>query len=77
MPNLDPQRRKSDEAHGALTGHKCTRCREDLVFVRRHVSPMRLGPPATTEFYQCRACDSGFALNPATGRWKPWATDES
>jgi len=77
MPILDPQRRKSDDSRGALTGHRCTSCREDLVLVRRHLSPARLGPSTTTEFYQCRACDSGYALNPATGTWKAWAADES
>ena len=77
MPTLDPQRHKSDEPHGGATGHRCKNCREDLVLVRKRVSPDRLGPPLTTEFYQCRACDTGYALNPGTGAWKPWATDES
>jgi hypothetical protein len=44
--------------------------------VRRHVSPTRLGAPVTTEFYQCAACDSGFALNVANGTWKSWVADE-
>ncbi len=77
MPNLGPQRPKSDESRGAMTGFRCRNCREDLSLVRRHVSPPRLGPPVTTEFYQCRACDSGYAHNPGTGAWKHWAADES
>ena len=77
MPNLDPQRRKSDDARGALTGHRCKLCREALLLVRTRVSPPRLGPALITEFYQCRACDSGYAHSPATGAWKPWAADES
>ncbi len=77
MPNLGPQRRKSDDPHGAMTGHRCKTCREDLLLVRRHVSPPRLGTPVTTEFYQCRACDSGYAHTPSTGAWKPWIADES
>ena len=77
MRNLGPQRRKSDDPRGALTGHRCKICREDLRLVRRHVSPLRLGAPVTTEFYQCRACDSGYKLNPGTGAWKPWVADES
>jgi hypothetical protein len=28
------------------------------------------------EFYQCDACDSGYALNVATGQWKRWVTDD-
>jgi len=77
MPSLNPQRRVSDDSRGAITGHRCRGCREDLVLVRRHVSPARLGPSITTEFYQCRACDSGYALNVATGTWKAWAADEA
>ena len=77
MPILDPRRRKTDDPRGALTGHRCRSCRQDLALVRRHVSPDRLGPRMITEFYQCRACDSGYALNVAAGTWKPWAADES
>lgn len=77
MPNLGPQRPKSIDARGAITGHRCRTCREDLSLVRKHVSPPRLGPPVTIEFYQCRACDSGYAHNPGTGAWKPWVADES
>jgi hypothetical protein len=76
MPSLNPQRRGTDDSRGSLTGHRCASCREDLLLVRRHVSPARLGPSITTEFYQCRACDSGYALNLAAGTWKPWAADE-
>ena len=77
MPSLNPQRRVTDDSRGSLTGHRCASCREDLALVRRHVSPPRLGPPVTTEFYQCRACDSGYTHNPGTGTWKSWAADES
>lgn len=77
VPKLDPRRRKSDDARGALTTHLCRRCREKLSLVRRHVSPPRLGTPMTTEFYQCDACDSGYALDVAAGTWKFWAADES
>jgi hypothetical protein len=77
MPNLGPLRRKSDDPRGARTGHRCSHCREDLCLVRRHVSPSRLGAPVTTEFYQCRACDSGYAFNPGTRKWKPWAADDN
>ncbi len=76
MPSLNPQRRKADDPLGTLTGHRCARCREDLVLVRTHVSPARLGAPMTTEYYQCRACDSGFALSSDTGTWKPWTPPE-
>ncbi len=44
--------------------------------VRRHVSPPRLGPPTTVEFYVCGACDGGYALNIDTGKWKPWSPPE-
>lgn len=70
MPHLGPLRRKSDNPRGTITGHRCARCGEGLRFVRRHVSPIRLGVPLATEFYQCGACDSGYVLNPATGKWK-------
>jgi hypothetical protein len=76
MPSLGPQRRKTDDTRGASSGHRCTRCREQLQLVRRHVSPTRLGTPVTTEFYQCGACDSGFSLNVASGAWKSWVADE-
>ncbi len=69
MPNLGPPR-KPDVPPGTMTTHRCTRCGDHLRLMRRHVSPPRLGPPLTTEFYQCAACDSGYALNPATGKWK-------
>jgi hypothetical protein len=77
VPSLNPQRRKNDDGRGALTGHRCTRCREDLRLVRTHVSPPRLGAAVTVEFYECRACDSGFALNVGTGTWKAWMPDEA
>jgi hypothetical protein len=76
MPSLDPRRRRSNDRQGAVTPHRCTTCREHLQLVRTHVSPTRLGEPLTTEFYQCGACDSGFAFNPLTGTWKNWAADE-
>ena len=75
MPSLGPKRRKGDNASGIISGYRCAHCGEGLHLMRRHVSPVRLGARLATEFYQCRACDSGYALNPATGKWKPWVTD--
>lgn len=77
MPNLRPQQRKTPNRPGTVTGHRCRLCRHELHLVRRHVSPPRLGAPLTTEFYQCGACDAGFALNVATGKWKRWVGDDS
>ena len=62
----------AEPTKGPLQPHRCSRCRHELHLVRQHVSPPRLGAPLTTHFYQCSACDSAFALNVATGRWKPW-----
>jgi hypothetical protein len=76
MPNLRPQQTPRHR-QGTVTTHRCSLCRHELHLVRRHVSPPRLGAPLTTEFYQCRACDSGFALNVATGKWKRWMDDDS
>jgi uncharacterized protein with PIN domain len=77
MPSLNFQRRHSDTPRGAMTSHQCAYCREDLRLVRQHLSPSRLGAQMATEFYQCRACDSGYAFNPATGKWKAWMADEA
>jgi hypothetical protein len=77
MPNLGPLRGKSTNPPRPVTGHRCNLCHHELHLVRRHVSPARLGAPVTTEFYECTACDSGFALNPATGKWKRWVGDDS
>ena len=76
MPNLDPLKRKYESQRSAPPGYKCRCCREGLRLVRKHLSPPRLGPPVATEFYQCSACDSGYALNPETGVWKLWAADD-
>lgn len=75
-----PQRRDSGAtlppAAGAVTKHRCRFCRDHLRFVRRHVSPIRFGIPVRTEFYRCPACDSGYALDLGTGKWKRWLADE-
>jgi uncharacterized protein with PIN domain len=77
MPNLGPLRRKSDSPRGgAITERQCALCGENLRLVRRHMSPVRLGPPLATEFYQCDACDSAYMLNPVTGKWKAWVADD-
>ena len=76
MPTLGSQQLHTSEAIRARTGHPCSNCHERLQLVRRHVSPHRLGAPSVTEFYQCIACDSGFAFSASTGRWKPWVTDD-
>jgi uncharacterized protein with PIN domain len=52
---------------------RCTRCREELQLVRRHTSPIRLGTPVITDFYECPACDAEFAFSPATGKWRHWS----
>jgi uncharacterized protein with PIN domain len=77
MPNLGPRRGKTPQQPGAVTGHRCVLCHQELRLVRRHVSPPRLGAAVATEFYQCGACDSGYALNPATGKWRNWMADDS
>lgn len=76
MPILDPQRRKTDNSPAKITGHRCLHCGQDLRFVRKHVSPARLGAPRSTEFYQCRACDAGYAFNRSEGKWKAWVGDD-
>ena len=74
MPDLRPQPTPNRPKAGR--GHRCSLCRHELQLVRRHVSPLRLGPPLTTEIYECVACDAGFALDAATGKWKPWVGEE-
>ena len=77
MPNLGPPlARKSDDAAGRPSEHRCRGCRELLRLERRHVSPARLGAPMTTEFYSCPACDAGYAFNPTALKWKTWAGNE-
>ena len=76
MPDLGPFRGQTNPP-SAGSGHRCALCHQELHLVRRHVSPARLGESLTTEFYQCTACDSGYALNPATGKWKRWISDEN
>ena len=78
MPNLGPQRGNRTTNFPSADGarHRCARCREELHLVRRHVSPPRLGAPLATEFYECGACNACYALNLATGKWKPWVGDE-
>jgi hypothetical protein len=29
-----------------------------------------------TDFYQCGACDAGYAVDVSTGAWKRWMTDD-
>jgi hypothetical protein len=55
---------------------RCGHCRQDLQFLHRKVSPARLGTQVVMEFYQCPACDAGYAINVGTGQWKPWIPDE-
>jgi hypothetical protein len=69
LPSIDLRRRRTDVA-SAKSNHSCQACGGSLVLVRRHVSPPRLGPPLTTEYFRCEACDSGYQHSPATGRWK-------
>jgi hypothetical protein len=76
MPTLGPQRRNTRKTTPEMPGYPCSHCGQLLQFVRKHVSPPRLGPAVETEFYQCVACDSGFARSPSTGKWKPWMADE-
>ena len=75
MPDL-PLRQKGDKLDATTAPRRCAHCHEELQLVRRHISPARLGAPITTEFYECRACDSGFTLDPKTGRWKPSVGDQ-
>jgi len=44
MPNLGPLQSKTPNPLGAVTSHRCERCRQELHLVRRHVSPPRGGP---------------------------------
>ena len=76
MPTLGPQRRNTSKVTPEMPGYPCSHCGQPLQFVRKHVSPPRLGPAVETEFYQCVACDSGYARSPSTGKWKPWMADE-
>jgi len=75
MPDLRP--RKTPKPSGAATTHRCSLCHDELHLIREHVSPPRLGAQLRTEFYQCRACDSSFALNVATGKWRLWMGEDS
>ena len=77
MTNLGALRGKAANSPAAATTHRCSLCHQELHLIRRHVSPARLGDPVTTEFYQCSACDSGFALDVATGKWKRWLDADS
>jgi len=43
---------------------------------RRRLMHRRDGAPVATEFYRCRACDSGYAFSPKTATWKPWMADD-
>ena len=43
--------------------------------MRVHISPLRLGPPVTTEFYECPSCDSSLAFDPLAGKWKFWTAE--
>jgi hypothetical protein len=76
MPTLGSLRRHATKTDAAMAEHSCSHCGQSLQLVRIHVSPPRLGPPVVTEFYQCVACDSGYAFSASTGRWKPWVADE-
>jgi hypothetical protein len=35
------------------------------------VSPVRLGAPLVTEFYNCDSCDARYQYSPAQNRWRP------
>jgi hypothetical protein len=76
MPEHGPLRGKANKPP-APTKHRCVLCHQDLHFVRQHVSPARFGPVVTTDFYQCGACDAGFAQNLATGKWQRWVGDDN
>jgi uncharacterized protein with PIN domain len=75
MPDLRSLRRRTDTAPTTSTSERCRNCGQDLRLIRTHMSPARLGTPLVTHFYECCACDSGYAFSPATGKWKPWAGD--
>jgi hypothetical protein len=52
--------------------HRCPQCREQaLVLHHRHVSPVRLGAPLVTEYYNCDFCDARYQFSPALNRWRP------
>ena len=54
------------------TTHRCPQCREQaLVLDHTHVSPVRLGAPLVTEYYNCDFCDARYQFSPALNRWKP------
>ena len=58
----------------SITGntHRCPQCRERaLVLHQRHVSPVRLGPPLVTEYYNCDFCEARYQFSPANNRWRP------
>ena len=74
MPNLRPDKPR-DVRRTPPAAYPCRRCGQRLTLVKSRTSPARLGPPLTTETYECQACDTGYLFTPATGRWKPWAMD--
>jgi hypothetical protein len=76
MPRLGSSRRQAGKPAGAITTHQCAHCRQQLDLVARRESPPRLGAPVVTEFYKCRACDSGYLFTPKTATWKPWWADD-
>jgi hypothetical protein len=77
MPSLHPRRRVNDPSAPRSNTHRCRQrgCAADLSLVRRRVTPARLAPSITLEFYVCDRCDSGFALTVDTGTWKRWEPD--
>jgi uncharacterized protein with PIN domain len=64
--------RRTDRRRQAPAARVCPLCMQQLELSRQHVSPARLGAPMTTEFYECPACDSAYAVNTSTGKMKPW-----
>jgi hypothetical protein len=75
LPSIDLRRRRGDVAT-EKTNHACNACGGPLALMRRHVSPARLGPPLTTEYFRCEACDSAYQHTPATGKWKRNANED-
>ena len=76
LPSLHPRRRRHDDKAVRPTEHRCRQCGHTLLLARTHISPPRLGPPLTTEYYRCDACETGYQFAPATGRWKPWTSED-
>jgi len=67
-PRCRQQASQQAGSPGAVTTHRCLDCREQLASRRQHTSPPRLGPPLTTEHYDCPACGAAFVLTrPADG----------